>query len=185
MGQLCHGAILMSCTGGNFAKFKMLYFNQKGVSPLLVRLYSISLIISMFLHALVRLYSISLLNVSMSLVSLFCYCIQSYLLKVSPYVISLHKNQHFQIPIPPACKAHLIIFTKKMHYISSKLLLLLLFLLLMFVQYQSYLLNDSHCVSSIVSLSVIFSTFLGTLVRLYSIGLIWYYSSFVQYLIQS
>ena len=24
---------------------------------------------------------------------------------------SLHKNPHFQIPIPPACKAHLIIFT--------------------------------------------------------------------------
>ena len=24
---------------------------------------------------------------------------------------SLHKNRHFQIPIPPACKAHLIIFT--------------------------------------------------------------------------
>ena len=23
---------------------------------------------------------------------------------------SLDKNQHFQIPIPPACKAHLIIF---------------------------------------------------------------------------
>jgi len=22
----------------------------------------------------------------------------------------LHKNQHFQIPDPPACKAHLIIF---------------------------------------------------------------------------
>ena len=23
---------------------------------------------------------------------------------------SLHKNQHFQIPVPPACKAHLITF---------------------------------------------------------------------------
>ena len=40
---------------------------------------------------------------------------------------SLHKNQHFQIPIPPVCKVHLIIFIWKMCHISSKLLLLLLF----------------------------------------------------------
>ena len=35
---------------------------------------------------------------------------------------SLHKNQHLQIPIPPDCKAQLIIFIYKMRYISSKLL---------------------------------------------------------------